>query len=114
MCLGWIANPFFYCFCDVASLWFSEVFFNAINFVKKKLKKVARTLLLSGNKTYLCRMENFSTESYREMKRESAHFVVRWFQIVGPQSMVRSVCRELMSCEHTMAVKCVRGRDCEE
>lgn len=59
-------------------------------------------------------MEKISIESYCEMKRENASFVVRWFQIVGPQPMARSVCRELMSCEHTMAVKCVRGRDCEE
>ena len=48
------------------------------------------------------------------MKRENANFVVRWFQIVGPQSMARSVCRDLMSDEHTMAVMFVSEGNCEE
>lgn len=93
---------------------FLRVIFDSVNFVKKKLKKVACRLLLSGNKTYLCRMEKISIGSYCEMKCESANFVVRWFQIVGPQSMARSVCRDLMSDEHTMAVMFVSEGNCEE
>ena len=112
--MGLSVNPFFVIPATYSVVRFLWTVFDSINFVKKKLKKVARALLLSGNKTYLCRMEKISIESYCEMKRENVNFVVRWFQIVGPQPMARSVCRELMSDEHTMAVMCVSEENCEE
>ena len=50
----------------------------------------------------------------KRLRWRIVYFVVRWFQIVGPQPMARSVCRELMSDEHTMAVMCVSEGNCEE